>query len=369
MNMMKSISTKMMLGLSLLMPATFANAEKIGDLTSIEGVRNNQLQGIGLVVGLPNTGDRNRFATENMSTLIQKYGIKVPDNVSLRSRNVAAVMVNATLPPFAKKGQPIDVTVSSLADAKSLRGGTLIATPLMGLNGEVFGIAQGQVLVDGISATGLDGSTIDVNSSSVGRIPSGATVENELDYSAVFSGDHVNLNLNSSDFATVNIIEKAINETFGEGVAYARDAGMLNIIAPRDESSRIEFITLINSISVELPEPEARVVVNSRTGTVMFTQNVTLSPVAISQGSIIVNVSESQDVSQGAPLGGGTVVTQNSQIKVESSQSDLEVIESAGTLQDLVSAMNAVGASGKDMVSIIQLLRQSGSLRANVIVI
>ncbi|MDK9793912.1 flagellar basal body P-ring protein FlgI [Vibrio sp. D431a] len=352
-----------------LLGSTAAHAERVGDMTSIAGARDNQLQGVGLVVGLPNTGDRTKFTAENATTLIQKYGIKVPNDVSLRSRNVAFVMVNATLPPFAKNGQRIDVTVSSMGDAKSLRGGTLVTSSLLGLNGKTYAITQGQVLVDGFSATGLDGSTLDVNPSAVGRIPEGATVEVELDNSSIFNGDHVTLNLNRSDFAAVNAIEKAINEQFGKGTAKAFDAGSLKVLAPRDQSSRIEFITLIQNVDFQMPEPEANVTINSRSQTVTFTQNVKLSPIAISLGNIVVNISESQDVSQPAPLGGETVVVQNSQIKIENMQTKLAVIERSGTLQDLVTALNAVGASNKDIASVIQQLKQAGALKAKVFVL
>lgn len=360
---------KALLITTLFISATSALAERVGDMTSIKGVRENQLQGVGLVVGLPNTGDRAKFASENASTLIQKYGIKVPSDVSLRSRNAAFVAINATLPPFAKNGQRIDVTISSLGDAKSLRGGTLLASPLLGLNGRTYGIAQGQLLVDGFSATGQDGSTLDVNPSAVGRIPDGATIEAELNYSSVFEGDTVTLNLNKSDFATVNAIEKAINSKFGSGVARAVDAGSVKILTPRNNSERIEFITLVQGVEFDIPEPEANVTINSRSGTVTFSQNVTLRPIAISQGNIVVNISEGQDVSQPAPLGGETVVVQNSQITIQNKQGNLSVMKNAGTLNDLVKALNAVGASHKDMASIIQQLKQSGSLKAKVYVL
>lgn len=370
-NFKKSL-TSLLVASSLMMPliSTSAQAERIGDIAEIKGVRTNALQGFGLVVGLPNSGDRGNFASSNLLTLIQKYGIKVPENINLSSRNVAAVMVNATFPAFAKKGQEIDVTISTLGNAKSLRGGTLLAAPLMGLNGEVFAVAQGQVLVDGVSAEGMDGSTLDVNLASVARIPMGATVERELSYASVFENRHITMNLNSSDFATVSEVEKTINKAFGSGVAKAIDAGSLKIVAPKDSSSRIEFISMLKSLDITIPEQQARVVINSRTGTVMITENVSLSPVAISEGNIVINISEEQQVSQPNPISGGnTVTTSSSQISIERRQGDLEVIKSAGTLQDLVSALNTMGTNSKDLANIIQLLKQSGSLKAKVIVI
>ncbi|KDM90860.1 flagellar basal body P-ring protein FlgI [Photobacterium galatheae] len=347
-----------------------AHAERIGDIAAVKGVRSNTLQGFGLVVGLPNSGDRGNFASSNLITLIQKYGIKVPETIHLSSRNVAAVMVNATFPAFAKKGQEIDITISTLGNAKSLRGGTLLATPLMGLNGEVFAVAQGQVLVDGVSAEGIDGSTLDVNLASVARIPMGATVERELNYDSVFANRHITMNLHASDFATASEVEKTINAAFGPGIAKAIDAGSLKVVAPKDSSSRIEFIAMLKALDIQMPEQQARVVINSRTGTVMITENVTLSPVAISEGNIVINISEDQQVSQPNPLSAGNMVTtSSSQISIERRQGELEVMKSTGTLQDLVSALNTMGTSSKDLANIIQLLKQSGSLKAKVIVI
>lgn len=362
----------LMLALSVAAPlySPVVSAERIGDIAELKDVRNNQLQGFGLVVGLPNTGDRGNFASSNLMTLIQKYGIKVPDSINLSSKNVAVVMVNTNLPAFAKKGQEIDITVSTIGNAKSLRGGTLLATPLMGLNGEIFAVAQGQVLTDGVSSEGLDGSTLDVNIASVARIPMGATVERELSYNSVFSDRTFTMNLASSDFATVSAVEKTINKAFGEGVAKAIDAGSLTVVAPRDASSRIEFITILKSLEIDMPEQQAKVVINSRTGTVLITQNVTLSPVAISEGNVVINISEDQQVSQPNALSGGdTVTTTSSQISIERKQGELEVVNGAGTLQDLVSALNTMGTSSKDLANIIQLLKQSGSLKAKVVVI
>lgn len=362
----------LMLAVSVAAPlySPVVSAERIGDIAELKDVRINQLQGFGLVVGLPNTGDRGNFASSNLMTLIQKYGIKVPESINLSSKNVAVVMVNANLPAFAKKGQEIDITISTIGNAKSLRGGTLLATPLMGLNGEIFAVAQGQVLTDGISSEGLDGSTLDVNIASVARIPMGATVERELSYNSVFSDRTFTMNLASSDFATIAAVEKTINKAFGEGVAKAIDAGSLTVVAPRDASSRIEFITILKSLEIDMPEQQAKVVINSRTGTVLITQNVTLAPVAISEGNVVINISEDQTVSQpNAISGGDTVTTTSSQISIERKQGELEVVNGAGTLQDLVSALNTMGTSSKDLANIIQLLKQSGSLKAKVVVI
>lgn len=366
--MIKKLSKQFLAICSVGMIAFAAHAERVGDLTSLKGVRGNTLQGIGIVVGLPNTGDRGDFAEANLELLVQKYGIKVPPNVDLKSKNVAAAIVRATLPPFAKRGQRIPVEVSSMGDSKSLRGGTLINMALMGLNGEVYGVAGGQILVDGANAAGLDGSSVNINTATVGRIPAGGMVERELDYSGVFKGDSYIINLNSSNFELATSITKAINETFGAESAEAIDAGSVRVAAPRSRDERVAYISMVDKIPVSLPEPEARIVINSRTGTVVFTKNVTLAPVAISVGSIVVNIAEDQQVSQPNPLGEGqTVVINNSQVSIERRQSEVKTLNSAGTFQDLVTALNSLGTSGTDLASIVQLLKDAGALNAMVI--
>ncbi len=347
-----------------------ATAERVGDLTKIRGVQENVLQGFGIVVGLPNTGDRGDFADANITTLIQKYGIKVPENVDLKSKNIAAVVVNATLPPFAKKGQKLTLTVSSLGDSKSLRGGTLINMGLMGLDGKTYATASGQILVDGMSATGLDGSSLEVNTASVGRIPAGGTIAKELDYSNLFRGGSYVLNLNEVNFELAHNITEAINRKYGKGAAEAIDAGSVEVYAPRNRNERVSYIAMINKIPVEIPEAKAEIVINSRSGTVTFTRNVTLQPVAISEGNIMVNISEDQSVSQPNPLGEGrTAVVQNSQISIERAQGEIVEVKGAGTLKDLVEALNSLGTGPKDMASIIQLLKEAGAISAEVITI
>ncbi|ELP6119120.1 flagellar basal body P-ring protein FlgI [Vibrio vulnificus] len=361
-----------LLSLSCAIPFASSNAfaERIGDVTELKGIRDNQLQGVGVVIGLPNTGDRGSFAVSNLKTIIQKHGIKLPPSVSLNSRNVAAVMINATLPPFAKEGQKIDVTVSSIGNAKSLSGGTLWTNPLLGLDGNTYAVAQGQILVDGVSAQGLDGSTIDINSSSVGRIPSGATIERELNYDSFFENSHIVFNLSKSDFALASQIEKTINDEFGRGFSSIIDGASVGVRAPRSRSERIQLVSQINNLEIDIPSPGAKVTINSRTGTVTVTENITLSPVAISIGGITINVSEQQTASQPNPLSEGeTVTTTNSQITVEQTQGELKVIQGSGDLQELVEALNKIGTSPNKLASIIQLLKSSGSLRAKVEVI
>lgn len=355
------------ISLSLALFASTAHAESIGDIAKIQGVRDNKLQGFGLVVGLPNSGDRGNFASSNLKTLIQKYGIKVPESISLSSKNIAAVVINATLPPFAKVGQTVDLTVSTIGNAKSLRGGTLVASALLGQNQLVYGMGQGQILVDGISSQGMDGSTLDINTSSVGRIPAGGTIERELNYSNVFSGDAVTFNLNKSSFALASSIENAINQEFGKGTATAMDAGSVEVKAPKGRSERIRFITKVKELDLTIPKPKAKVTINSRTGTVMITGDVTLAPVAISEAGVIINISEQQGVSQPTPLSNGqTVETKNSQISIKRQQDNLKYVTQSATLRQLVSTLNSISTSPKDLASIIQLLKSSGSLNAEV---
>ncbi|PSV01116.1 flagellar basal body P-ring protein FlgI [Photobacterium kishitanii] len=358
------------ISLSLVLFANIANAESIGDVSTLRGVRDNKLQGFGLVVGLPNSGDRGNFASSNLKTLIQKYGIKVPTSVRLSSKNIAAVVINATLPPFAKIGQTIDVTVSTIGNAKSLRGGTLVATALLGQNKLVYGMGQGQILVDGVSAEGMDGSTLDINTSSVGRIPSGGTIERELSYGDVFSGKTITINLNKSSFSLASTIQQTINKKFGIGTATAMDAGSVQVVAPSETSKRIAFISKINDLDLSIPKPKAKVSVNSRTGTVMITGDVTLSPVAISEAGVIINISEQQGVSQPTPISGGqTVETKSSQVSIKKQQDNLKYVTKSASLKELVSTLNSISTSPKDLASIIQLLKSSGSLNAEVEVI
>ncbi|MGR5365749.1 flagellar basal body P-ring protein FlgI [Photobacterium damselae] len=367
MNLKKNI--KNILLSTVLLASPFCYAENIGDISHVEGAINNSLQGFGFVVGLPNTGDRGNFTSSNLKTLIQKYGIKVPESVNLNSKNIAFVAISATLPPCEKVGQTVDVTVSTIGNSKSLRGGTLLGSPLLGYNGVVYGVAQGQVLVDGISTQGMDGSSLEINTASVGRIPSGGTVEKELGCSSMFYNKTFKIDLNKSSFATVSAVESTINKAFGSGTAKALDAATVEIHAPQDTSQRIKFISMVNNLHIDMPKEPARVVINSRTGTVMIQGNITLAPVAISLGGIVINISEQSGVSQPEPFSNGkTIVTKNSQVSIKRKQGDMKYITKSATLQELVSTLNSISTSPKDMASIIQLLKSSGSLNADVIV-
>ncbi len=345
-------------------------ADRIKNLASISGVRKNQLLGYGLVVGLTNTGDNNVYTDQSLRSLLNQYSIFVPNSQNLDARNVAAVMVEADLPPFAKPGQQIDVTVSSIGNARSLRNGTLITTQLLGSDGQVYAVAQGNLVVSGVDATGLDGSTIRVNSTNVGIIPNGATVERSV-RNSFSSEQYITFNLLHASFTTSARIARAINTTFGGGIATPVDSTSVRVRAPINPGKRVGFVSMINNIDVTPSKPEAKVVVNSRTGTVVMTEDVRVLPVAISEGSIVVNVSENQIASQPLPFAtrGETVVLKNSQIKIDKSQTALKVLDTGPSLNQIVKALNDVGATPRDLVEILQLLKRSGALKARLIII
>jgi len=347
-------------------------ADRIKDLARVAGVRSNQLVGYGLVVGLDGTGDQTSqtpFTVQSLKSMLQQFGITVPPNVNPQLKNVAAVAVHAELPAFAKAGQSIDVTVSSIGNAKSLRGGTLLMTPLKGADGHVYAIAQGDLLVSGLNATGSDGSSITVNIPSVGRIPNGASVEREVN-SSFMKADFIVLNLNDSDFTTANRLATAINNTIGPDIAQPVDATSIRVNAPADPAQRVAFASLIENIEVEPGDAPARVIVNSRTGTVVIGSNVRIQAAAVSHGNLVVTISENPKVSQPAPLSGGqTTVTSKSKVDVAQEGNRMFVMESGVTLDDIVRAVNRVGAGPSDLVAILEALKHAGALRAELIVI
>lgn len=346
-----------------------ACAERIKDLTSIAGVRSNQLLGYGLVVGLDGTGGKSSFSVQSLKSMLARYGITVPPGTSLSLKNVAAVSVHAELPAFAKLGQTIDVTVSSLDDAKSLRGGSLLMTPLKGADGRVYAISQGNLVVGGFGASGSDGSRISVNIPSVGRIPNGASVEREVP-NPFASGDHVILNLNTADFTTANRMATRINQTIGVGTASPLDATSVRVNAPRDVSQRVSFVSLLENIEIMPSEAPARIIVNSRTGTIVIGSHVRVMPAAITHGSLTLTITEQPVVSQPAPLSGGaTVVVPSTDIAIEQEDSRMFLFNPGVKLDDIVRAVNKVGAAPGDLVAILEALKQAGALRAELIVI
>ena len=359
-------------GILFFMLLPLSQAERVKDLAHVAGIRSNQLVGYGLVVGLDGTGDQTSqtpFTVQSMKTMLQQFGITVPSNINPKMKNVAAVAIHAELPAFAKVGQTIDITVSSIGNSKSLRGGTLLMAPLKGANGQVYAIAQGDLLVSGLNATGGDGSSITVNIPSVGRIPNGATVERVVNTSFM-SDEYITLNLNQSDFTTANRLSKAINMTVGPGTAQAIDPTSVQVTAPENPGQRVAFASLIENIELEPGEAAAKVIVNSRTGTVVIGSKVRISPAAVSHGNLVVTISENPQVSQPAALSNGqTVINPQSGVDVAQEDSRMFLFNSGATLDELVRAVNRVGAAPGDLVAILEALKHAGALHAELIVI
>ena len=355
--------------LALTVGAAPVMADRLKDLSRIKGVRNNQLVGYGLVVGLDGTGDKAPFTNQTFRNMMNQFGITLPDGVNPKLANVAAVTVSATLPAFAKAGQELDITVSSIGNADSLRGGTLLMTPLKGADGQVYAMAQGSLVVGGFGAQGQDGSRITVNIPSVGRIPNGATIEREVE-SPFNRGDTITFNLLRSDFTTARRVVEAINGRLGPDMAYAHDATSISVRAPRDPSQRVSFLSILENIEVDPAQEAARVVINSRTGTIVVGQNVKVSPAAITHGNLTVTIQENPEVVQPNPLAqGDTAVQQNTQIAVTEDPARMFQFGPATTLNEIVQAVNQVGAAPGDVMAVLEALKQAGALRAELIVI
>lgn len=361
----------LVLALSLLLPLA-AQAERIKDLASVAGVRSNQLVGYGLVVGLDGTGDQTSqtpFTVQSLKSMLAQLGITLPANVNPQLKNVAAAMVSAELPAFSKPGQTIDVTVSSIGNSKSLRGGTLLMAPLKGADGQVYAVAQGNLVVGGFGAAAKDGSKITVNVPSVGRIPNGATVERAVN-NPFAAGNSLYLNLHSADFTTATRLAQAINDVIGPGTAEPSDAASVCVNAPRDAAQRVSFVSLLENIELQPGEAAAKVVVNSRTGTVVIGQNVRVSSAAVAHGSLTVTITERPTVSQPAPFAGGqTAVVPASDIEIEEEADRMFLFSPGVTLDEIVRAVNQVGAAPGDLVAILEALKQAGALRAELLVI
>ncbi len=349
-----------------------AFAERVKDLVNVAGVRENQLVGYGLVVGLSGTGDQTSqapFTIQSIRNMLTGFGVRVPDNVNPQLKNVAAVTVHAALPAFAKPGQTIDVTVSSIGNAASLRGGSLLMAPMMGADGQVYAVAQGSLLVSGLGVAGQDGSRVTVNIPSAGRIPNGAIVERAAP-SQMASNGEVMLNLKTPDFTTARRLSEKVNEVFGSGTASAVDSATVKVLAPSNADRRVTFISMLEELEVDPAEARARVVVNSRTGTIVIGGNVRVMPTAVTHGSLTVSVTERVDISQpNAFAGGDTVAAQASSIEVEESGSRMFVLDPGVTLEEIVKAINQVGAAPGDLVAILEALNQAGALRAELLVI
>jgi len=360
-----------LLSLVLTLVALPAHAERIKDLASIAGVRSNQLVGYGLVVGLNGTGDQTTqtpFTTQSLESMLAQFGVKLPTGTSLQLKNVAAVTVSASLPPFAKPGQNIDVTVSSIGNAKSLRGGTLLMTPLRGADGQVYAVAQGNLVVGGFGASS-SGSSVTVNIPSVGRIPNGASVERSVP-TPFDSGNTLTLDLHRSDFTTANRVAQAINNSIGPGTAEAMDGSSVRVNAPVNPGQRVSFVAMIQDLQVNPGEGAAKVIVNARTGTVVIGQNVTVSPAAVAHGNLTVTISNTTQVSQPPPLSGGTTTAvPNANINIKQDKKRMFLFKPGVSLDDIVRAVNQVGATPSDLVAILEALKQAGALHADLKVI
>jgi len=348
-----------------------AHAARLKDLAAVQGVRSNPLVGYGLVVGLDGTGDQTTqapFTTQSLNAMLQQMGITVPPGTSMQLRNVAAVMVTAQLPPFAQPGQSIDVNVSSLGNAKSLRGGTLIATPLKGADGQIYALAQGNLIVGGAGAS-QGGSKVQVNHLSAGRVPAGATVERSVP-TPLAQGEHLQLDLNASDYATAREVVRAINERMGDGTAHAADGRVVRVRMPADTNSRVAFLADVENLEIRLATPAAKVVINARTGSVVMNQSVTLAACAVAHGSLSVTISSTPVISQpGALSQGQTVVAEKADIQITQQAGSLVAMPAGAKLADVVKALNALGATPQDLLAILQAMKSAGALNAELEVI
>ena len=348
-----------------------AQAERIRDLATIQGVRPNQLIGYGLVVGLDGSGDQTTqtpFTVQSLQSMLTQLGITLPPGTSLQLRNVAAVMVTATLPPFAQPGQQVDITVSSLGNAKSLRGGTLLMTPLKGADGAVYAVAQGNVLVGGAGAS-AGGSKVQINHLSAGRVPNGATVERAVATPFLLS-DRIRLELNVTDFSTAALVAESINKRFGADASMPLDGRVIEVRAPASAAERVRFMAELESIDIPTVTPPARVIVNSRTGSIVMNRSVTLEQAAVAHGNLSVTINSEASVSQPAPMSQGqTVVTEKADIQIKQDGGSLMTLPQGANLADVVRALNALGANPGDLVAILQALKAAGALRAELEVI
>lgn len=349
---------------------TFA-AERLKDLATVQGVRNNQLVGYGLVVGLDGTGDQTTqtpFTTQSIINMLAQLGTTLPTTQSLQLKNVAAVMVTANMPPFARIGQQIDVTVSSMGNAKSLRGGTLIMTPLKGADGQVYAQAQGNLMVGGAGAS-AGGSRAVVNHLLAGRIVAGATVEREVPTS-LGQGPFIHFEMVTTDFGTTQRAVEAINREMGQGTAEALDGRTIRVVAPEAPSNRVAFMGRLENLEVRPMKTMAKVIVNPRTGSVVMNQMVTIESCAVAHGALSVVVSSEQQVSQPNPLSAGqTVTTTQSDIAIKQGGGALMAVKAGANLSEVIKAINALGANPQDLLSILQAMKAAGALRADLEII
>ena len=355
----------------LLIVSVEGYAERIKDLASIRGVRENQLIGYGLVAGLDGSGDQTTqtpFTVQSVISMLQQMGVTLPAGTSLQLKNIAAVMVTASLPAFAQPGQTLDITVSSMGNAKSLRGGTLLMTPLKGADGMVYAIAQGNILVGGAGAAAA-GSKAQINHLSVGRVPKGATVERVVPTSLGLDGT-IQLELNRADFSTTARVVNALNQRFGSGVATALDARVVKVLAPMESNDRVAFIGELESVDVNPAPMPAKVILNARTGSIVMNQSVTLENCAVAHGNLQVIINTQNTASQpNAFSGGQTVVTQNADIEIKKEPGLVSLLKKSVSLAEVVKALNSIGATPQDLLAILRAMKASGALRADLEII
>ena len=348
-----------------------AQAMRLKEVATVQGVRTNQLVGYGLVVGLDGTGDQTTstpFTTQSINALLQQMGVTVPAGTSMQLKNVAAVMVTAQLPPFAQPGQQVDVTVSSLGNAKSLRGGTLIATPLKGADGQIYALAQGNLIVGGAGASAA-GSKVQINHLSAGRVPEGATVERAVP-TPLSQGEYLQLDLNANDYNTAREVARAVNAKMGSGVAQAMDGRVVRVRMPESLDARVAFMADIENLPLELAAPAAKIVINARTGSVVVNQTVTLNPCAVAHGSLSVTINSTPMVSQPAPFSKGETVSRDkADITIKQEPGSLIQLPAGTKLADVVKALNSLGATPQDLLAILQAMKTAGALNAEIEVI
>lgn len=356
--------------LAALGAAAPARADRVKDLGGFQGIRSNQLTGYGIVVGLPGTGDDNlEYTVQSVKAVASRFGLQLPPGANPGMKNAAVVLVTADLPAFAKPGQRLDITVASIGKAKSLRGGSLILTSLLGADGQIYAMAQGNLAVGGLGAEGKDGSTIVVNIPSSGRIPEGATVERAV-ATGFENAPVLTYNLARADFTTAQNVAAAINTRLGSGTAQAIDAVSVAVRAPVGGDVRATLMSEIENLEVVSAEPSAKVIVNARTGTVVINSAVRVGPAAVTHGKLTVRIDEQQRVSQPAPLSNGeTTIEERSGVKVEEEKRQMFLIAPGPRLADIVKAVNAIGASPADLVAILEALKQAGALKAELIIL
>lgn len=354
----------------LLLPFA-SHAERLKDLANVQGVRQNQLIGYGLVVGLDGSGDQTTqtpFTVQSIINLMQQLGVSLPQGTNLQLKNVAAVIVTTSLQAFSQPGQTLDITVSSMGNAKSLRGGTLLMTPLKGADGQIYAIAQGNVVVGGAGAS-ANGSKAQINQLSVGRISAGATVERAV-ATELGQGGIITLELKESDFSTASLVVDAVNKRFGSQTASAVDGRVIRVHAPIGSDERVSFLGALESINVQPAQVIAKVIMNARTGSVVMNTAVTLDSCAISHGNLSVTINTQPVISQPAPFSGGqTVAAQQSQIEINKDPGKVILLKNSASLADVVKALNSIGATPQDLLAILQAMKAAGSLRAELEII